>query len=218
MKHEALKLNPKYWLEMSVWDGGSPKGAKKQGKVPTPELYRLKGQEYNPTRYEGFVQFGMWLLRPRAVREFRGWTHPSDEAIPYFMALCEAVDRVHTHATLREWWRKGTVVPNRAHQHHYQTGIPEEYKDRDRWFLLDASVNPRSFPWELFWEIKVFALALVRGEKPQRQWLIYAHAPVKARRGVTLTIPDYRPITVDVAVGGSFYVVGEKTGRATAVE
>jgi len=221
VKREAWKHNPRFWLEMSVWDGGSPeadreKSKKKRKNVPTPELYRLKGQEYNPTRYKGFVQFGMWLLRPRAVREFRGWTHPSGEAIPYFMALCDAVDLVHTNVTLREWWRKGRLVPNRAHKHHYQAAIPEEWQGEDRWFLLDTSLDP-PHPWELFWEIRVFALALTRGEKPDRQWLVYAHAPVKERKGVKVTIPDHGEIAVDVAVGGSFYEVDEKSGRVEAV-
>ena len=221
VKREARKLNPRFWLEISVWDGGAPeadkaKSKEKRKKLPTPEVYRLKGQEYNPTRYRGFVQFGMWLLRPRAVREFRGWTHPSDEAIPYFMALCDAVDLVHDNPTLREWWRKGTLVPNRARKHHYQTAIPDEWQGEDRWFLLDTSLDP-PHPWELFWEIKVFALALVRGEKPARRWLVYAHAPVKERKGVKVTIPDYRDVVLDVAVGGSFYRIDERTGDATPV-
>ena len=218
VQREALKLNPRFWVEMSVWDGYSPsKPGKKPRNVPTPTLYRLKGQTYDPTRYRGFVQFGMWLLRPRAVREFRGWTFPSEEGLPYFGALCDAVDRVHNSATLREWWRKGTLVPNRAHVHHYQAAIPDEWRQVDRWFLLDTSLDP-PHPWELFWELRVFALALVRGEKPGRQWLVYAHAPVKARKGVKLTIPEYREITVDVSVGGSFYLLDEKAGSISPVK
>ena len=214
---QALKLNPKYWLEFSVWDGYD--GPRREKRYPSPRtLYRLKGQTYGPARYGGYVQFGMWLLRPRAVREYRGWTFPADQGMPYFMAIVDAVDRVHVNPTLRQWWRKGTLVPNRAHKHHYQSGVPAEWQGEDRWFLLDANVNPSEYPWELFWEVRVFALALVQGEAPARQWLIYAHSPVKERKGVQVTIPGYRQIALDVSVGGSFYVVDEKTGGIKPVE
>lgn len=214
MQKEAWKLNPNFWLEFSVWDGYD--GPRREKEYPSPRtLYRLKGQTYDPVRYAGFIQFGMWLLRPRAVREFRGWTFPSEEGMPYFMALVECCDRVHQNATLREFWRKGELVPNRAHAHPYQAGIPEEWKGVDRWFLLDASPNPKEFPWELHWEVPVFSLALVRGQAPERQWLVYAHAPTGERKGVKITVPEYREITVDVAVGGSFYLIEEKNGTAT---
>ena len=222
MQEAAYKLNPEYRLEISVWDGyGGPRREKTR---PSPrKLYRGKGQTYDPKRYAGFIQFGMWLVRPRTVREYRGWTCPWEGreawegAKPYFMALVEAVDRVHENATLTEWWRKGELVPNRAHPHHYQAGFPEEYKDEDRWFLLDADVNPQQRPWKLSEEISVYSLALVRGAAPARQWLIYAHAPVSARKDVTLTLPGYEAVTVDVSVGGSFWLVDEKSKSTTPV-
>ncbi len=218
MKGEALQLNPKFWYEFSVWDGHT--GSKKEGKK-TPSkraVYEMHGQTYGPTRYEGWVQFGMWLTRPRAVREFRGWTYPWEEGVDYFMGIVRAVDRVYENDALREWWRTGKLVPNRAHEHLYQTRIPEEYQDADRWFLLDANVNPKQYPWEMFWNVPVFSLAYVKGEAPQRRWLIYAHSPLKDRKGVKLTIPEYRQVTVDVAVGGSFYEVDEASGRVEAVK
>jgi len=217
MLRDAWKLNPKFWFEFSVWDGYS--GPKREKRYPSPRtLYRLKGQTYDPARYGGFVQFGMWLLRPRAVREFRGWTFPSDQAMPYFLAIVAAVDRVYANDTLRKCWRKGRLVPNRAHKHPYQAAIPDEWKGEDRWFLLDASPNPREFPWELHWDVPVFSLALATGQAPQRQWLVYAHSPTKPRKAVKLTIPDYRQITVDTSPAGVFYLVDEKTGRLERVE
>jgi hypothetical protein len=100
-------------------------------------------------------------------------------------------------------------VPNRAHKHPYQAGLPDEYQDVDRWFLLDASVNMQEHPWEFFWPVNVFALALVQGQKPTREWLVYAHSPLGERKGVEITLPDYGKIQVDVSVGGSFYHVIE---------
>lgn len=211
MKREAHKLNPGFWLEMSVWDGGDREDSPRN-------LYRLKGQTYDPGRYAGFVQFGMWLLRPRAVREFRGWTYPSDKGMPYFMAIVAAVDRVHKNPILRQSWRRGTLVPNRRHKHPYQAAIPNECLDEDRWFLLDADANPQTYPWESFWNIPVFSLALVQGKAPKRQWLIYAHSPLKQRKNVRLTVPDYQEVTVDVSVGGSFYLLDESAGSLRAME
>lgn len=222
IQRAAYQLNPDFWFEISTWDGYD--GPQREKAYPSPRtLYRLRGQTYSPERYAGLIQFGMWLLRPRAVRDYRGWITPwgdKDEwegGGPYFMALVEAVDRVHSNPTLKEWWRKGELVPNRAHEHIYQTGIPKKHKDADRWFLLDANVNPQKHPWETFWNIPVFSLALVQGRAPERRWLVYAHAPLDERKGVKLTIPAYGEITVDVAVAGSFHEVTEKSSEVARV-
>ena len=127
-----------------------------------------------------------------------------------------AVDRVHTNPVLREWWRTGELVPNRDHRHPYETLVPREYADVDRWFLLDADVNP-PFPWGLATEIPVFALALVKGSAPAREWLVYAHSPLGNRRNVHLSVPGFGAIGIDVAIGGSFYVVHERTRAIDAL-
>lgn len=222
MLDEALELNPRFWFEFSTWDGYDPT-PERQEKYPSKRfIYRKAGQVYDPARYKGFVQFGMWLMRPRAVRDFRGWTEPWQDDVgkdgrivaegggPYFMAIVDAVDRVHDDPVLREWWRKGRLVANRAHPHPYKEGVPPEYADRDRWFLLDTSLDPPR-PWTLGTELEVFALALVRGTAPNREWLIYAHAPTGARKGVRITIPDFeKAVVMDVSVEGDFSVVSER--------
>jgi len=58
----------------------------REGEEPF-QLTRTKdgsstGQRWSPDRYAGFVQFGMWLLRPRAVEEFRGWMETVASAGP----------------------------------------------------------------------------------------------------------------------------------------
>jgi hypothetical protein len=206
-QREAYRLNPDFWLEFSVWDGYEPSEPINDKR----KFYAALGQKYTPQRYAGMVQFGMWLLRPRVVREFRGWLHPWRDGQPYFMALVDAVDRVHTDPVLREWWHFGELVPNRAHEHPYQENIPPEYAKEDRWFLLDADVNPAR-PWILSTEIPIFALALRKGEPPKREWLVYAHAPLGDRENVQLTVPGYGDIRVKVTVGGSYYLINEETG------
>ncbi|MBI4026327.1 MAG: PKD domain-containing protein [Verrucomicrobia bacterium] len=211
MLQEAHKLNPRFWFEMSTWDGDATDQPNAKRK-----FYARLGQSFTPERYGGFVQFGMWLLRPRVVREFRGWLETVEYAGPYFMSIVEAVDRVHTNAVLREFWRKGELVPNRAHQHPYQTDIPDEYKKEDRWFLLDTSLDAK-WPWTLETEIPVYALALAKGKPPTREWLVYAHAPRRPRLNVEIIVPEFGPITVDVPQAGAFFHVSEQSKKMTVV-
>jgi hypothetical protein len=53
----------------------------------------------------------------------------------------------------------------------------------------------------------------VIGEPGSREWLLYANSPLTDRTGVTITIPGYGDVTVDVAVEGSFYLVDEARGK-----
>ena len=78
---EAYLVNPAYFFEFSVWDGYHTDPERQKSYPSVRSVYRLAGQTYNPERYGGFVQFGMWLTRPRAVRDFRGWTEPWDDMI-----------------------------------------------------------------------------------------------------------------------------------------
>jgi hypothetical protein len=210
MQTEARR-NPGFWFEMSVWNGNEP-GATNDKIVS----YVKQGQGYTPERYKGQVQFGMWLLRPRLVREFRSWLAKLSDYEAYFLSVVQAVDRVHEKPLLRDFWQTGRLASNRKWKHPYQTLVPSEYQNADRWFLLDTSLDPER-PWELNTKIPVYSLALTKGRTPQRQWLVYAHAPLGEQKRVTINIPEYRPIRVDVAVEGSFYLVDEKWQRVTPV-
>ncbi len=205
---EAHALNPQFWYEFSLWDGGAEKR----------DWYAQRGQSYSTARYAGMAQYGMWLTRPRAVREFRGWTESWDDYGDFFIAVEEAVARIHRNPVLREFWRHGERVPNPAHPHPYQELIPAEYQDEARWFLLDADVNKQTYPWGLYDEVAVYSLALTRGTPPRREWLVYAHSPLQDRADVTLTLPGYRPITVAVPQIGALYLVTEEDGRVAAVD
>jgi hypothetical protein len=212
MQSEARRINTDFWFELSTWNGNEP-GA------PNDKLeeYRRLGQNYSPERYLGMVQFGMWLLRPRVVREFRSWRASVADFGEYFMPTVRAVNRVHDNITLREFWQKGKLVSNRSWKHPYQTEIPEEYQNAERWFLLNTSLDPKR-PWSLGTQLPVYALALLQNKAPQRRWLIYAHSPLGEQKEVKVTVPDYRQIKVDVSVGGSFHLVDEKWQRVTPVK
>lgn len=217
MQNQALQLNPNFWFGLSVWDGhDDPK------EKDLRATYESLGQQYTPARYGGYAQFGLWLLRPRVLREYSGyiahsWEDTTTATDPWTLTLAADVDHVYQNATLKHFWRKGTLVANTAHEHPYQTAIPEEYKTVNRWFLLDTNLDaPR--PWKLDTEIPVFSLALVDGVKGSRRWLVYAESPLQDRQNVEITLPEYGKITVDVSVGGSFYVVDEKTKKIQPVQ
>jgi hypothetical protein len=221
MLDEVHKERPEFWFELSTWDGNTPDQGNDKRK-----FYARQGQFFTPARYEGFVQFGMWLTRPRVVREFRGHTETVEYAGPYFKPILDAVDRIYTDPVLQRFWRKGTLVANRKGKHPFQADIPPEYKDADRWFLLDTSLTPKELAPEEFdnakppsrqTEVPVFALALSLGSAPEREWLVFANAPRQARTGVRITVPDFGPITVDVPQAGSFFHLKENGKQVQAL-
>jgi hypothetical protein len=162
------------------------------------------------------VQFGMWLLRPRVVREFRGWRDTLAQAEPFFLPIMQAVDRVHKVSILEQFWRDGELISNPTADHPYQVNVPVEYRNETRWFLLNTSLDPPR-PWKLNTELPVFALALARGRAPSREWLVYAHSPLAPRTGVSITIPAYGPIRAEVPVTGAFYLVSEQNRQVKAL-
>ncbi|MCL4192003.1 MAG: hypothetical protein KJZ87_09670 [Thermoguttaceae bacterium] len=92
----------------------------------------------------------------------------------------------------------------------YHTSSPA-FRQLEQWYP-----NPPR-PWTLEAELPVFPLARVLGDNGKHEWLVYAHAPVEARRNVRIEIPGYREVTVDVVPGGSFHLVGEEHGSVTPV-
>lgn len=211
MLEEAYHLNPKFWFELSVWDGYRPgKDSDKRAH------YARLGQTYSPDRYSGMVKFGMWLLRPRVVREFRFPRETRAETNPYFLELIRAVDNIHRNPVLKVFWRQAKLVPNRTHKHPFQENIPAEYSAKDRWFLLDTNLDPKR-PWSLSTEIPVFALALERGSAPAREWLIVAHSPLRYRENVEITVPGYGKVRVNISSRGSYYHLYEQGGRLEVI-
>jgi len=202
---------PDFWWEFSVWDGNAP--GKKNDKWV---FYEKHGGKYTPERHGSYVEFGMWLTRPRLVRPWRGYLDTRERVGAYFEAIVKVVDRVWADPVLTRFWRKGKLVPNRVHEHPYQVGIPRWLQDEDRWYLLDTNLDPKR-PWKLDTEIPVFSLAYVMGKVGDREWLVYARSPLQNRSGVQITIPAYKAIKVDVPIDGAFYHVAEASGRIVPV-
>ncbi len=201
---EVRRTEPDFWFEISTWDGQEP-------GQPSDKLlfYASRGQTYPPDRYGGMVQFGMWLLRPRVVRDFRGSL--DDERIrfgPYFDRVLDAVGRVHRDPVLRDFWRHGRLVPNPVGGHPYEAALTPELASRPRWFLLDSPANPPR-PWQLTTPLAVYSLALVRGRAPHREWLVYAFSPLEQSGTVSVRIPDGPEVMVQTALRGAFTLIEE---------
>jgi len=208
MLKDAFRENPNFWFELSTWDGDTGAFGGKRAQ------YAGRGQLYDADRYEGMLQFGLWLTRARALRDFR-YLESLAYAEPYFLANIHAVDRVYASPVLRKFWHQGVLVPNPERQHPYHTALSDAVKAKERWYLLKTNLEPAGADWGLTTEIPVFALALVMGQAPNREWLLFAHAPRGARPGVRVTLPDYGEVAVDASVTGAFYHVREQNRQAT---
>ncbi len=204
---EMLARRPDFWWEISTWDGGP--GVRGR--------YLAAGEAYPVARYQGFVEFGMWVARPRVVREFQFQEPDLKVADERFYAIMEAVDRVHENPVLRRFWRKGTLVPHPSQKHPWSFGVPEKYEKAPRWFMLDADVNP-PYPWNKNVAVPVFATALVLGKAPHREWLVLAQSPLKAYSGVKLTLPEFGALKVDTRPAVSFYRVQEAGRKVEPVK
>ena len=207
MLEEAHRLNPRFWFELSVWDGheSAPSLDKRL-------LYASRGQDFSPARYAGMVKFGLWLLRPRIVRDYRSWDDTAANSGAYFLAVANSVEMVHGDPILQKFWRFGRLVQNTDRRNPFQENIPKDCRNACRWFLLDTNLDPPG-AWTMSTEPPVFALALALGDRPQREWLVYAHSPLRERRNVEISIPDYGRIHANVGRYGNFYLVSEKNGE-----
>lgn len=210
--NEEYKEKPNEWYEVSVWDGWN--------NCTTADCnkriwYQSLGQTYNAARYKGWVQFQMWLARPRVVREFREWDQSQEQiGTAYFQGILDSVDSIYNDTNLKRFWRQGQLVANTAHPHPYQINIPSQLSNVNRWFQLDTNLDPAR-PWSLTTELPVFALARTIGSAPNREWLVYAFSPRQDRTNVQITIPGYQTITMDVAQGGSFKYISEAGGTTS---
>jgi hypothetical protein len=211
MLQEARRRRPDFWFELSVWDGRSDNLAEDKD-----DFYRRLGQAWTAERYAGMVKFGMWLLRPRVVREFRDPQSPRSRYGSYFDVVLEAVGQVHDEPTLGRFWREGRLVPNARDDHPYRAAVSPELQQLSRWFLLDADANPPQ-PWNLETALEVYALALESGRAPQREWLVYAHSPLAASRTTRVTITSGIRPELTATRGGRYALVREVDGAVRGV-
>ncbi|MFW6336977.1 MAG: LamG domain-containing protein [Phycisphaeraceae bacterium] len=217
-------LDPDHYFASIVWDGGQPAARRSAINSMATGMYGSGPQQrWDIPRYEGMVQFGLWAMRPRVMREFR---YPVSQHDAYdkaaFMAVVRSVDRPWNHDVLKEFWRFGELVQSDEFEPK-DDRVAEELQFYSRVTpLLPVDVNPdRHTQWPRIWELKagksdptklrVLALAHKLGEAPDRRWLIYAHAPLGGVTGPKVTLPDYdKQVELpQVAKSGSFFLVHE---------
>ncbi len=217
MLEEVKQQNPDFYFEICTWDAN-------------------KTTTISPERYAANMQYSFWLLRPEVMREFRNNLKPWDFYLDRFLALTKVVDRVHRLPVLTDFWQNGQLVENPVGHHPYQamTGIDsytdQEIKDRygvGRWFYLFSNLDTpnrvdqdndgdldgfRDYVYSeeiTDPEIPVYSMALVKGEAPNREWLVYTHSPKENRTGVVITVPEYGDITVNSNIAGNFFYLKE---------
>lgn len=180
-----LKDRPK-WVEMSVWDGNEAKTlANKTSKM---DQYVRAGQVWSNQRYIGAIKFGMWLLRPDSIREFKPHTEPL--SIDQFDLIKDSIKELETY---QEFWENGELLLGQR-EHPYQ-----HIDIKGRWFMLENStLGPLKKLHEI---IPVYSL----GVKLGNQVLVYAHSPLGPTKA-TIHLSQSKQITVDVPIEGAYWI------------
>lgn len=206
IKKDILRQNPDFILEMSLWDGDN---GHKVGVGPaTPS------NPFSELRYRAAAQYGMWILRPRIVRDFRSSHESRSVAGEYFEALAKGVRIVHDNVILKNFWRQGEPIPavDQA-SYTYSQNTLSSYAAAERWFNHETNLGYGD-PMGLWAPVPVWTLLLVRGSQPNRDWLLYTHSPSGYKRNVRVKVPGYGEVTFDSPVSGAFYYIRE--GQAGA--
>jgi hypothetical protein len=246
---DILRQEPDFFWSTIVWDGSHPANVYRPRGNPVATTsktyyYATRGQRWDAHRFEGWIQFGLWAERPRLCSEFRGGGPRDAYRKLTWQALVRCIDRPWKNAVLREFWRHGKLVPNRAEPPFWQLKghEPEWLRKLDRWFLLTSSANPpraqvkvtpdsaeagQRLPdrivdedqeWDGTTHIAVWSIALELGEAPKRRWLIYAHAPQGDVLDSTVALPGHGRVKLPrIPVSGSFFLVEEGKARTTVL-
>ena len=190
MIKDAKGINPKFMYQLSLNDND--------------KIYEL-------ARYRGYAQFALWFLRPNIIRQETSKDTRTDIE-PIFQELSDSVELIYSSTVLQDFWKNGKLVSNG--KTNFNSNIPDRFKKEPRWFLLTTDANPVRIPrhpWSDTTKIDVWAFALVKGKRPNREWLLYVQSPEGDRSNVKIDVPSYKDILVDSSVKGSFYILKEST-------
>ena len=201
----ACEQNPDFFWEMTTyWDAAFK------------ERIVREDRQISPQRYGGFVKYGMWVTRPRVVREFSLSKQRRSEYIDELTQVMEAVDQVYRDPVLTSFWQDSELVWNESRPHPYRNDIPPEYRDRPRWLQLKTNFEPEE-SWLMRTEVPVWALARVQGRAGARRWLLYLQSPRQIRPDVQVTLPERLDAVVASATPGGCYYYVEESGRARSL-
>ncbi len=150
MQGPLFEKAPDFFWGSIFWEGSNPGDFWRPRGLPgvtsKTNLYAVgRRQVWDFDRLQGLQQFGLWMMRPRLMMEFRGghsyrnaWENATWES------LLTAGQRPWVDPVLREFWEKGRLVPNDVEKPRHKLGDdqPEWVRKLDRWFLLTCDVNP----------------------------------------------------------------------------
>ncbi len=235
---KAANVNPDYWNELIFNDGEFESRAPTGDKL-AKYLEHVGPISRTPTYFKGWTQYCMWIARPRVVREYRdaGALILGTAYEDFWNVIMDITCHVHQDATLRRFWKLGTLVENTAiavgdHPHPYQRDTTTDgswtspWENLPKWYHLKTNLDPvlsvgingiytlnengENAKWP------VYTLAHVIGSAPNREWLVYAHSTGtqgdanKTLTNVVVTIPNYQNVTLPtVPVEGAFYHIVE---------
>ena len=203
------EINPDFWWELSSWF--DPEFI---------ETWEAKGQEFPPERYGSYIKWGMWLTRPRVVRDFKYSTLTREETWEEYETVVDAVDEIHVNPNLEQFWKysEPVLITDVLHpwdeEDHYWPELFYNNNERMRWYQLKNNVTYTPVPSDDYSDVSgevfnVWIMANVMGTSPNREWLIFAYTPLVAQMDVTAELPGYGNITITAKRGGTYYLVRE---------
>jgi len=203
--------NAEFWLELATWYGNSQD---------------ISWSGMNPSGYQGMCLYGMWMIRPRVLREYQDATAKITGSVSGFSYgtfwdnVVAAIQRIHDNDTLRAFWQDSELLANGVETvptlFANASALPVDaaFDTTDNWFKLTTSVDPGAYTADTT-KVPVWAIARERGDTPNRQWLIYAFATDTDRTGVTVTVPVYGDIVINIPETGGYWVATEGGGYET---
>jgi len=162
-----FQLEGQFWeFELSIWDG-QPKN--KAGDAWTTE------------RYAAWALLGIWLTRPKTIREYRNSDDTREDYEAYTLALQKAIDNLNG-SEMGKWYRTAKLIPHSSEKHPYSANL-DDYKDEPRWFLMDCDANPPREIWSKDLrevKLKAFPIAFqetvnILGDSPRI--MVYTYVP-----------------------------------------
>jgi hypothetical protein len=218
----AFGVRPNLIWSTIFWDGGFisqvDRGIRGTSKT---YWYATSGFRWDFARYEGWVQFCLWTIRPAIAFEFREPGPLTPVGAGTWMALNHSVNRPWTNQVLRAFWEQGRLVPNTAEPpwfNEFPEGAPDWIRALPRCYQLTCDANNPRAEWGPYTRLRVFAMALVLGDAPARRWLVYAHAPNGGVSDTSVALPGFGNVRLPaVPRSGSFFTVDEKGGAVEVV-
>ncbi|MEM9173611.1 MAG: hypothetical protein AAGC67_00105 [Myxococcota bacterium] len=203
---DACAVDPDFFWELSTWVDPEYRDAEKR-----------KGRPYTIDRYVGLVKVGTWLARPQVVRLFNYGDRRVEGFYEELAGIQRVIDAVHASPILRRFYERGRLVPNPSRAHPHRLDLPETIAANPPWFALETRPGPDG-EWTPTSEMPVWAIAYVRGETPNREWLVLAQSPEGNRDDVSIELPGFGAVCASATQSGRYYLADEAAGAVRSLD